>query len=176
MRILDVAASWGAILLLDEADVYLEKRSSASMDLERNAMTGIFLRNLEYYTGVLFLTTNRIVAFDDAFCSRVSMFFYYGQHQAQERRRIWRNLLKPLEAEASRDGEMAPNLEAFWESDYAEYELNAREIRNVVQVARNLSKSKGERFVTSLYLRQSLETLAASLLELKRITGGEAQA
>jgi len=161
VRILDVAASWGAVLLLDEADVYLEKRDTGTMDLERNAMTGIFLRNLEYYKGVLFLTTNRVVAFDDAFCSRISMFLYYEKHSEGDRRTVWKNLLKPLKVK---------DLEAFLETDYASFELNAREIRNVVQVARTLAKTKGEE-LSGVFLRHSLETLAASLLQLRQVTG-----
>src|SRR6202012_1302752 len=57
-NILDIAHSWGAILLLDEADVFLEQRSIH--DIHRNALVSIFLRLLEYFQGILFLTTNRV--------------------------------------------------------------------------------------------------------------------
>ena len=40
------AARWGAIVLIDEADVFLEARSLH--DLERNALVAVFLRQLEY--------------------------------------------------------------------------------------------------------------------------------
>lgn len=66
--ILDIAHAWGAVLLLDEADVFLEKRSIH--DIHRNALVSIFLRLLEYFQGILFLTTNRVETFDDAFQSR----------------------------------------------------------------------------------------------------------
>lgn len=85
VRILDVAPSWRAILLLDEADVYLEKRDTGTMDIEQNTMTRIFLCNLEYYKGVLFLTTNHVVAFDDTFCCRISMFLFNGKHLEYDR-------------------------------------------------------------------------------------------
>lgn len=49
VKILDIAFTWKAVLLLDEADIYFEKRTSD--DTNRNAMTGIFLRHLEYYQG-----------------------------------------------------------------------------------------------------------------------------
>ena len=49
---------YGALVLLDEADVYLEERRAR--DLYRNGLVSIFLRALEYYRGVLFLTTNRV--------------------------------------------------------------------------------------------------------------------
>jgi AAA+ superfamily predicted ATPase len=56
-RTLRLCTIWNAVLLLDEADVFLEERSLH--DLERNALVSIFLRLLEYYSGILFLTTNR---------------------------------------------------------------------------------------------------------------------
>ena len=68
-KILDVAHSWGAVLLLDEADVFLEARTA--QDIHRNALVSIFLRVLEYFQGILFLTTNRVSSFDDAFQSRI---------------------------------------------------------------------------------------------------------
>ena len=68
-KILDVAHSWGAVLLLDEADVFLEARTA--QDIHRNALVSIFLRLLEYFQGILFLTTNRVSTFDDAFQSRI---------------------------------------------------------------------------------------------------------
>lgn len=57
-KILDIAHAWGAVLLLDEADVFLEKRTI--QDIHRNALVSIFLRLLEYFQGILFLTTNRV--------------------------------------------------------------------------------------------------------------------
>jgi len=44
-EILEVAHLWNAVILLDEADIFLEKRSDN--DIHRNAMVGIFLRLLE---------------------------------------------------------------------------------------------------------------------------------
>jgi hypothetical protein len=45
--ILSIVPKWGAVLLLDEADVFMEERSSS--DLHRNELVSIFLRLLEYY-------------------------------------------------------------------------------------------------------------------------------
>ena len=45
-------------LLLDEADVFLQRR--AELTLERNRLVAVFLRKLEYYDGVLFLTANLV--------------------------------------------------------------------------------------------------------------------
>ena len=65
----EMAASWDAIILIDEADVFLENRTVA--DLQRTVwylvrtkpnyakssqlIVAVFLRCMEYYTGILFL-------------------------------------------------------------------------------------------------------------------------
>ena len=56
-EILRRAARWDAILLLDEADVYIRCRDN---DLQHNAIVAEFLRTLEYFKGLLFMTTNRV--------------------------------------------------------------------------------------------------------------------
>ena len=65
---------WGCVLLLDEAEVFLAKRNNE--DLKRNAMVSVFLRMLEYYSGILFLTTNRVGTMDEAFKSRIHISLY----------------------------------------------------------------------------------------------------
>ncbi|CAG8649459.1 7346_t:CDS:2, partial [Scutellospora calospora] len=129
VKVLDIAYTWKAVILLDEADIYLERRST--VDLTRNTMVGIFLRLLEYYQGVMFLTTNRVITFDEAVCSRVNMFLHYPKLGLNEKRQVWKNFIKranlPLDAE-----------------DFINYELNGREIRNVLHAARLLAKNKGK--------------------------------
>jgi hypothetical protein len=49
---------WRAMLLLDEADVHLERRST--MDVLRNGLVSAFLRSLEHCRRISFLTTNRV--------------------------------------------------------------------------------------------------------------------
>ncbi len=83
-NVLEMTSKWNAVLLLDEADVFLEQRSAH--DLERNKLvsseclvikvsrsilmnSAVFLRMLEYYEGILFLTTNRVDNIDAAFQS-----------------------------------------------------------------------------------------------------------
>ncbi|KAE8422931.1 hypothetical protein BDV36DRAFT_244333 [Aspergillus pseudocaelatus] len=54
--ILRMVPKWGAVLLLDEADVFMETRNST--DLERNELVSIFLRLLEYYEVSSLINTN----------------------------------------------------------------------------------------------------------------------
>ena len=75
-KILDICHAWGAILLLDEADVFLEERNMH--DIHRNALVSIFLRQLEYFQGILFLTTNRVQVgiFPDAGLYMQAIFWF----------------------------------------------------------------------------------------------------
>lgn len=95
-KILDIAHSWGAVLLLDEADIFLEKRTI--MDIHRNALVSIFLRLLEYFQGILFLTTNRVETFDDAFQSRIHVALRYGDLSAKAKRSVWKMFLERVKA------------------------------------------------------------------------------
>lgn len=90
--ILDMCTRWNAILLLDEADVFLEERSLH--ELERNKLVSIFLRVLEYYEGIMFLTTNRVQTFDQAFQSRIHISLEYKELDQPSRKKVWLNFLE----------------------------------------------------------------------------------
>lgn len=89
--ILEISKLWEAVLLLDEADVFLEARSLH--ELHRNAMVGVFLRLLEYHQRVMFLTTNRVTTLDEAFKSRISIAIKYRDLDKDARRQVWENFL-----------------------------------------------------------------------------------
>jgi hypothetical protein len=81
------AQRWGAVMLIDEADVYIRQRSD---DIQANAVVGVFLRVLEYFDGLLFLTTNRIDDIDEAIVSRCIALIRYHAPDHAARARIWR--------------------------------------------------------------------------------------
>lgn len=91
-NILEMNTKWKAVLLLDEADVFLEARSAR--DLGRNKLVSIFLRPLEYYEGILFLTTNRIENIDAAFESRIHLTLQYNNLDKASRMHVWRTFVK----------------------------------------------------------------------------------
>src|SRR5207244_10828066 len=66
-------------------------------DITRNGLVSTFLRALEYYRGVLFLTTNRVQAFDSAFLSRIHVALHYKNLRDEVRERIWANKIERLE-------------------------------------------------------------------------------
>ncbi|CAN8103121.1 unnamed protein product [Discula destructiva] len=90
--VMSMCSRWGAILLLDEADIFLEERSLH--ELERNKLVSIFLRVLEYYEGIMFLTTNRVQTFDAAFQSRIHISLEYPELDKPARKKIWQDFLE----------------------------------------------------------------------------------
>jgi SpoVK/Ycf46/Vps4 family AAA+-type ATPase len=81
------AQRWGAVMLIDEADVYIKRRDD---DIAMNAVVGVFLRVLEYFNGLLFLTTNRIDDIDEAIVSRCIALIKFYPPEGEARRRIWK--------------------------------------------------------------------------------------
>ena len=133
------AARWDAVLLMDEADVVLEKRSFE--DVKRNGIVSVFLRMLEYYDGILFLTTNRLSTMDLAVQSRIQIAIRYKPLEVPIRRRIWENFIQHLgDQEPQAKEELTGNLD-----DMAHWHLNGREIRNVVNIAQALALSQERR-------------------------------
>lgn len=130
VRWFKIARSWDAVMLLDEADIYMEYRQIH--DLNRNNLVASFLRAIEYYEGILFLTTNRVGTFDEAFLSRINLAIYYPDFQDDERERIWHNYFDKLEREASNRFYVPEGTKDYaTESDAVkDLKWNGREIRN----------------------------------------------
>ncbi|KFA48751.1 hypothetical protein S40293_01540 [Stachybotrys chartarum IBT 40293] len=166
-KILDICHAWGAILLLDEADVFLEKRNMH--DIHRNALVSIFLRQLEYFQGILFLTTNRVETFDEAFQSRIHIALRYDNLDAKAKKAIFRMFLDRVQAL----GKL--KLDEFTDEDLttlAKNELNGREIKNVIGSAQDLAVNKGEP-LGMRHIRQVLAVHAKFGRDLKGGTGYE---
>lgn len=124
-KILDIAHAWGALLLLDEADVFLEKRTI--QDIHRNALVSIFLRMLEYFQGILFLTTNRVETFDDAFQSRIHIALRYGELSPKAKKSVFKMFIERVRVLEGVD------TMPFTEEDYntlARHNLNGRQVIN----------------------------------------------
>jgi len=63
--------------------------------MARNGFVAVFLRLLEYFEGIIFLTTNRIEEFDPAFeSSLVHLRLSYQELDVKKHTNIWRNLLQ----------------------------------------------------------------------------------
>ncbi|KAJ5719268.1 hypothetical protein N7493_007723 [Penicillium malachiteum] len=132
---------WGCVVLLDEADVFLEQRSLE--DLERNALVSVFLRVLEYYDGILVLTSNRVGTFDEAFRSRIQLALHYPNLGPSQRFRIWQTFIDKLSNMSTDEqidiDDLRDNLHLLKEE-----KMNGRQIRNVITTARQYAKWKKE--------------------------------
>ena len=136
-NVLEMATKWNAILLLDEADVFLEQRSAKG--LERNKLVSIFLRLLEYYEGILFLTTNRVDNIDAAFQSRIHISMQYDELSTSSRKHVWNTFLNMGSKEGGEGSFTLTDLD-----NLAERKMNGREIKNVIKTAKLLASRKGE--------------------------------
>jgi AAA+ superfamily predicted ATPase len=130
------------MVLLDEADVYLEARRAR--DIARNGLVSIFLRALEYYRGVLFLTTNRVQTFDTAFTSRIHVALHYKSLSDEDREKIWLNSFERLERDSAGKVHIsvATREYAYESGDVQSLRWNGREIRNALQTAVALAETE----------------------------------
>lgn len=140
MKWFDLAEAWNAVLLVDEADIFLEQRKNR--DLSRNGLVSAFLRRMEYFRGLLFLTTNRVGQIDDAFVSRVHMAIGYDRLSPKFRRNIWEGFFRKLELERAGRILVGPSAKKFvlHDEEIQKIELNGREIRNALQTAITLAE------------------------------------
>ncbi|KLU92194.1 hypothetical protein MAPG_11140 [Magnaporthiopsis poae ATCC 64411] len=157
-NIFRLAHLWDCVLLLDEADVFLSRREV--YDLKRNALVSVFLRVLEYYSGILFLTTNRVGHLDEAFRSRIHISLYYpplseGQTVAifdvniRRLSRIEDEKQKLMEKEGSAitkrpkmiidEKSLIEYARWHWSAHESSERWNGRQIRNAFQIAYSLA-------------------------------------
>ncbi|KAG1840607.1 P-loop containing nucleoside triphosphate hydrolase protein [Suillus subalutaceus] len=130
-QILELSQRWKAVVLLDEADVFLSQRRET--DVERNALVSIFLRQLEYYQGIMFLTTNLVSQCDAAFESRIHFTVHYPPLCHDSRKQIWKTFIdKTSDSCQSTVGEAEINA-------LSREILNGRQIKNTVGTALSLS-------------------------------------
>ncbi len=113
---------WNAIILFDEVDIFLAKRD---FNLERTAIVGIFLRLMDYFQGVMFLTTNRPEVLDYAIRSRVTLKIDYPELSFSTRKQIWTEKLDSAGIKIDGNIDKIVNIE-----------LNGREIRNMVRLSK----------------------------------------
>lgn len=136
---------WGCVVLLDEAEVFLEQRSLN--DLARNALVSVFLRALEYYDGILILTSNRVGTFDEAFKSRIQLALHYEPLTQPRRAKIWRNFFRRLES-LGEDNIDYGDVENYI-GELSEREMNGRQIRNVITTARQWAQFQSRKMTAS---------------------------
>ncbi|KAK6949515.1 hypothetical protein Daesc_009597 [Daldinia eschscholtzii] len=144
-----LASRWGCILLLDEADVFLAQRTKE--DFQRNGLVAVFLRVLEYYAGILFLTTNRVGDFDEAFASRIHISLYYPELGRKETLEVFKlNLQLIRDRFENKPRKFTPDeieigafAQEYWDNNPFDH-WNGRQIRNACQTALALAEYEAQ--------------------------------
>ncbi|KAK1245574.1 hypothetical protein MKX08_005203 [Trichoderma sp. CBMAI-0020] len=154
-RVFEMATDWNAVILLDEADVFMAERNPN--DIRRNELVSIFLRELEYFRGIIFLTTNLYHTIDAAFRSRVSLHLLFQSLGRDARETVWRKFLAripELKGLLTQDEETDEDVAAkdvaldapLGEADIYQlslWQLNGREIKNAVRMVQSWCGHKG---------------------------------
>ncbi|KAJ5489169.1 hypothetical protein N7539_004059 [Penicillium diatomitis] len=148
--IFKIAKHFNAILLLDEADAFMASRTA--LHDNHNRLVTIFLRKLEYYQGVLFLTSNRGIQFDDAILSRIHLIVEYEDLSKEFRRGLWSTFLaraRTMQGPALVEEHDLRRLESL--------ALNGREIKNIAAIAHALAEADVDQ-VNYKYLELAAES------------------
>lgn len=102
---------------------------------------------MEYYAGILFLTTNRIGDFDEAFASRIHISLYYPPLDQESTKKVFELNLEMIEERMrnkNREIEIKKEKIIAFAGDYWVYHRNARwngrQIRNACQTALALAE------------------------------------
>lgn len=147
-------------LLINEADVFIQKRGS---DMHQNAVVSVFLRLLEYHEGLVFLTSNRSEDIDDAILSRCIAEIQYGTPAPTEKLRLWQIMLKEFnvelpKTELNRAVLMFPT-------------VVGRDIQNLIRLTNRVCTATGEKFslqaLSDNAVFKSIEQLDAAKLEIE---------
>ena len=151
-KVMKVATSWDAIVLLDEVDVFAVNREGAS--IERNAMTAIFLRMLERYSGVMFMTTNLLDNLDPAFISRATAVIKYDDLTAKDRESIWFKILEKAKSlnEVTISNDVYEALPIL-----AKEKINGRVIKNTIRLAYTLALSTNDKILHLEHINSALQ-------------------
>jgi hypothetical protein len=144
---LRLAERWGAIIFIEEAEMYLEKRMITDYNGNR-LVTGetdsryklaaagspvltyvlfvAFYRSIDDFRGLLMLSATRIGCFDDAVLSRIHMIIPYENLGFVQARKIWELFLERSDLTVSSEA-MRYVLE---NEDMVAIKWNGREIRH----------------------------------------------
>ena len=131
--ILKRAGRWNSVTTLDEADVYIRQRGD---DLKHNAVVAAFLQQLEYFPGILFMTTNREEDVDDAISSRCAALLRYKAPVASDAFKIWKIQSKLFDINLT--DELTQQLVEKYPN------ASGRDIRNLCKITTKYLRAKGQ--------------------------------
>lgn len=132
-------------MLFDEADVLLQARCDYEYtNLIRNDLVSSFLRFIEYYQGIVFITTNRVSRFDEALMPRIDITLGLPPLVRGRRVGIWHNQIQDLFDEGVINASHAAELRMFAQQKWSKNNVNGHQIKKAVKTARVLAEKKGK--------------------------------
>ncbi|KAF2419775.1 ATPase [Tothia fuscella] len=136
-KVFEMATEWDAVILLDEADVFMAERNPN--DIARNELVSIFLREIEYFRGIIFLTTNLYDTIDTAFRSRVNIHLLFNPLPPASRLVLWKKFLDRI---PQKQGQTRDLVDEDFE-ELSKWDLNGREIKNAIKTVKSWCDCKG---------------------------------
>jgi len=109
------------------------------------------LRHVEYYRGILFLTTNRVKAFDEAFLSRIHVALHFRELTQESKEQVWAAFIAKM-------GSSGKDITREQIKELAKRGINGRQIKNAARTAHSLAVGKGEQ-VNYEHLRLTLDAI-----------------
>jgi SpoVK/Ycf46/Vps4 family AAA+-type ATPase len=88
-------------------------------------LVSVFLRLLEYYSGIMILTTNRMRSIDTAFESRIDIMLLYNSLTEDDRKSVWGKFLATFESGAV-------DIDEADLAELAKWDFNGRQIKSVI--------------------------------------------
>lgn len=160
--VLSLSFRWKAITLIEEADLFLQPPSRED-NLRTNlascnhrssflmfvlflrlliARIKAFHRNLEYFQGVLFITTSRLCrqTVDSAIFSRAHIVIHYPCLKPDERQEVWQNSVREFPSE-----EVEMSNQDF--HSLAMHDIDGRRISSITRIAMMFAKTEGEKLM-----------------------------
>ena len=133
---------WNCVLLLDEADVFVVQRGN---NIEQNAIVAEFLRTLEYFDGLLFMTTNRPDDIDEAIISRCAAIINYAPPTAPDAAAIWGVMATQFQVELG--DELIAELVSLFP------QIAPRDIKMLLRLALRVAAAKNEPLTVKTFRR-----------------------
>ena len=129
----------------------------------RLSFPSLSLRHVEYYRGILFLTTNRVQAFDEAFLSRIHVALHFHELSQASKEQVWAAFIAKVGAQDAITKEQIKAL--------AERDVNGRQIKNAARTAHSLAVGRGEK-VGYIHFIQTLDAMKEFTREFGEIRSG----
>jgi hypothetical protein len=99
----------------------------------------VFIDSLEYFSGILIMTTSRVGMFDEAIMSRIHVSLYYPPLDRDTTMKLWSNGLKRIDA-------FDDDIVEFLKHQYNQGQRwNGRQIRNGIATAVALAQEEAKR-------------------------------